>query len=59
MTQEEFNSAFNDTLDELLLAMAETPEVDLEKFYSMACIMENLMYFSPVLYAALKPKNTQ
>ena len=54
MTQEEFNNKFRDALDELLQVLAESPDVDLEKFYSMTCVLENLSFFTPVLYAAIK-----
>lgn len=57
MTQEEFNDKFRETLDELLLAMAESPDIDLDKFYSMTCVLENLSFFAPVLYGAIKDKN--
>ncbi|CAM3598096.1 hypothetical protein POKO110462_11320 [Pontibacter korlensis] len=53
MTQEEFDERFRETLDELLLAIAESSEIDLNKFYSMTCILENLRFFSPVLYGAI------
>ena len=56
MTEEEFNATYAGALDALLEVMAETAEIDPEKFYSMACILENLRFFSPVLYAALQNK---
>lgn len=56
MTKEEFDEKFTGTLDALLAAMAENPDIDPEKFYSMACIMENLRFFSPVLYGAIQKK---
>lgn len=56
MTAEEFDNRYTETLDTLLAAMAESPEVDLEKFYGMACILENLRFFSPVIYGAIRTK---
>lgn len=54
ISQEEFANKFRKTTDELLVAMAEHASVDLEKFYSMACLLENLAFFSPVIYGAIK-----
>lgn len=54
ITKEEFNEQFKETVDTLILAMAKHEEVNLEKFYSMACMLENLAFFSPVIYGALK-----
>jgi hypothetical protein len=56
MTEEEFDARYTYTLDALVAIMAEEPEVDPEKFYGMVCLLENLRYFSPVLYGALKKK---
>lgn len=56
MTKEEFDEKFTGTLDALLEAMAENPDIDPEKFYSMTCILENLRFFSPVLYGAILNK---
>lgn len=56
MTKEEFDGKFKETLDNILLAMAENSEIDLNKFYSMACVLENLSFFSPVIYGAIKNK---
>ncbi|MBX0334264.1 hypothetical protein K3G39_13555 [Pontibacter sp. HSC-14F20] len=56
MTEEEFDATFTYTLDMLLATMAEEPEIDPEKFFGMACVLENLRFFSPVLYGALKQK---
>ncbi|GAB3812382.1 hypothetical protein [Pontibacter rugosus] len=56
MTEEEFDTRFTDTMDSILQAMAESEEIDPEKFYSMTCIVENLRFFSPVLYSALRNK---
>ncbi|MDX5423417.1 MAG: hypothetical protein LPK07_04805 [Hymenobacteraceae bacterium] len=54
MTEEEFDKRYTETLDTLLLAMAENEEIDLQKFYSMTCVLENLRFFGPVIYGALK-----
>ncbi|SIT83498.1 hypothetical protein [Pontibacter indicus] len=56
MTEEEFDATFTYTLDVLLATMAEEPEIDPEKFFSVACVLENLRYFSPVLYGAIRKK---
>ena len=53
MTEEEFDQRFADTLDQLVETMAENPEIDPHKFYNMACILENLRFFSPVIYSTL------
>jgi len=56
MTEEEFDKNYIETLDTILEAMAESSEVDPEKFYSMACVLENLRFFGPVLYGAIQQK---
>lgn len=56
MTKEEFDEKFTGTLDALVEVMAENPDIDPEKFYSMTCILENLRFFSPVLYGAIQSK---
>jgi hypothetical protein len=58
LTRAEFDDKIQETIDTVLVAMAEHAELDPEKFYSMACILENLAFFSPVIYGALQqPKN--
>ncbi len=52
----EFNEKFQDTVDNILVALAEHEEVNPEKFYSMACMLENLAFFSPVIYGVLQQK---
>ncbi|MHC2990404.1 hypothetical protein OB13_01965 [Pontibacter sp. HJ8] len=59
MTEEEFNATYAGALDALLEVMAENAEIDPEKFYSMACILENLRFFSPVLYGAIRKPDTE
>jgi hypothetical protein len=54
LTKEEFDNRFAETLDALLVAMAESPEVDVHKFYNMTLVLENLRYFSPVLFGTLQ-----
>ena len=54
ITEEVFDDQFRETLDNLLLAMAEHAEINPEKFYRMACILENLAFFSPVIYGAIR-----
>lgn len=53
MTEEEFDSRYEEALHNIIAALAESPEIDPEKFYNMACVLENLRFFSPVLYAML------
>ncbi|QMU28027.1 hypothetical protein [Adhaeribacter radiodurans] len=54
LSKEDFNYKFQDTLENILIAMAEHPEVKPEKFYSMACILENLAFFGPVVYDVIQ-----
>lgn len=57
MTEEEFDYKFKETLDSVIAGMAESPEIDLKKFSSMTCFLENLAFFSPVIYGLIqKPK---
>ncbi|WMJ73970.1 hypothetical protein RCC89_12460 [Cytophagaceae bacterium ABcell3] len=53
-TQEEFKEKFQEGQDQLLAVMAEDKEVSMSKFYSMACFLENLTFFTPFLYSLLK-----
>jgi hypothetical protein len=54
ITKEEFHDKFQDSLDAILAAMAEHEEIAPEKFFSMACVLENLAFFSPVIYGVLQ-----
>lgn len=54
ITKEEFNLKVQDTVDNLLISMAAHEEIDPEKFYSMACILENLVFFSPFIYSVIQ-----
>lgn len=54
MTKEEFDAQFRETLDFLIEAMAENSEIDVKKFYGMTCFLENLSFFSPVLYGMIE-----
>ncbi|WP_240676212.1 hypothetical protein [Botryobacter ruber] len=54
MTEEEFDTKFTAALDALVVAMAENPEIEPNKFFGMTCILENLRFFSPVLYGVLQ-----
>ncbi|MFC6997938.1 hypothetical protein [Rufibacter roseus] len=53
MTEEEFDANYTAALDAVLEAMAEHEEIDPQKFFGMTCILENLRFFSPVLYGAI------
>lgn len=55
ITKEEFQDKFREGLDIILLALAEHEDVDPGKFYAMTCIVENLTFFSPVLFGLLRP----
>ncbi|GAA4295443.1 hypothetical protein [Nibribacter koreensis] len=59
MTQAEFDADYADALENILVAMAQNAEIDPQKFYSMACVIENLRFFSPVLFAAIKKPSTE
>lgn len=52
MNSEEFETNFTQILDTILKALANSSEVEPEKFYSLACRIENLHQSSPVLYDA-------
>lgn len=54
LTKEEFDTRFAETLDALLVTMAESPDIDVRKFYSMTFILENLRYLSPVLFGMIQ-----
>ncbi|HEY8401696.1 MAG TPA: hypothetical protein VIK89_10560 [Cytophagaceae bacterium] len=56
LSKEEFESRLNESQDILLNAMANDPEIDLEKFYTMTCILENITFFSGIIYSVLKEK---
>lgn len=54
ISKEEFNDQFRESLDSLIEHMAEHPDIDLDKFYGMTCFLENLAFFSPVLYGLIE-----
>lgn len=56
MTKEEFDHTFRETLDMYIEGLAENPDVDVRKFYGMACFLENMAFFSPVLYGLLQKR---
>jgi len=56
LTKEEFDIKIRETMDNLITAMAEHEDINPEKFYNMTCILENLAFFSPVIYGAIKSK---
>lgn len=56
MTAEEFDHKFRETLDEVVASMAEQEEVAPGQFFSVVCFLENLAYFSPVVYGLLQEK---
>lgn len=54
LSKEEFDEQFRASLDTFIEAMAGNEEIDVNKFYGMTCFLENLAFFSPVLYGLLK-----
>ncbi|AHM58859.1 hypothetical protein D770_02960 [Flammeovirgaceae bacterium 311] len=54
ISKEEFDDKFREVLDSLLEGMAENHEIDVKKFYGLAIFMENLTFFSPVIYDLLE-----
>lgn len=54
ISKEEFDIRFKETLDTLLQEMAHHSDVDVKNFYTMTCILENLAFFSPVVYDLMK-----
>ena len=59
LTEEDFNDKLTEAIDTIVTAMAETPEIDPDKFFSMVCMLENLQFFSPVIYGALRVKDKE
>lgn len=59
ITKEAFAHDLQHSLDALLSAMAEESEIAPQQFYNMACILENLAFFSPVIYDALRMQKKQ
>ena len=53
MNQEEFDLKFKEVLDALVESMAENSEIDVKKFYGMTYFLENLSFFSPVIYGLI------
>jgi hypothetical protein len=57
ISKEEFDRKFQETLELIIKQMAENPEIQVDKFYHMTYFMENLAFFSPVIFDLLqKPK---
>jgi len=54
ISKEEFDDNIRESIDNLLSTMAEHEDINPDKFYSMVCILENLAFFSPVIYSALR-----
>lgn len=54
LTKEEFQERFIEGQELLLKTMAESPEISIDRFYTMACILENIYFFTPVLYNLLE-----
>jgi len=56
LNEEEFNGQFTEVIENVIEAMAETPEIEPARFFNMVCVLENLQFFAPVIYSAIKPK---
>lgn len=56
MNEAEFTEQFTETLDAVLVNMAESPEIEPSQFFSVACLLENLQFFAPVIFSVLKQK---
>lgn len=56
LSKEEFDHQFKETLDGLIGEMASHSDVNVKNFYKMTCILENLAFFSPVLYDFIKKR---
>jgi hypothetical protein len=54
MTKAEFELMFRDSLDNMLEEMAKNSEIDVQKFFGMACNIENLAFFIPVIYGMIE-----
>lgn len=54
LSKEEFDQEFRESLDFLLEEMAENSAIDVDRFYGMACFLENLAFFSPVFYGLIE-----
>jgi hypothetical protein len=54
MTKAEFDLRFRSTLDHMLEEMAKNPEIDVQKFFGLACFVENVAFFGPVIYGLLE-----
>lgn len=50
---EDFDQKFKEALDKAIEHMAENPDIALTKFYGLTCFLENLAFFSPVLYGII------
>lgn len=57
MDREQFDRQFCQAIDNLVAEMADNSNISLNRFYAMACFMENLTFFSPVLHAMVEKKN--
>ncbi|CAN5750099.1 hypothetical protein BH24BAC1_BH24BAC1_25510 [soil metagenome] len=54
MTEEEFTKRYKETLDALVVAMAENPAIEPKKFFDMAVVLENISFFGPIIYTAMR-----
>ncbi len=55
MSKKEFQEEFKKGTDQLLEYYAYQPSVDPDKYYTMICLLENLTFFSPVIFDLMKP----
>jgi hypothetical protein len=56
MNEKEFSEKLTEAINTVVEAMAETPEIEPVRFFNMVCVLENLQFFAPVIYSAIKPK---
>ncbi|QHT72215.1 hypothetical protein GXP67_30090 [Rhodocytophaga rosea] len=54
LSKEEFDFRFKETLELIITQMAENPDVQVDKFYHMTYFLENLAFFSPVIFDLLQ-----
>lgn len=59
LNEEEFNEQFTEALDAVIAVMAESPEIEPTRFFNVVCMLENLQFFSPVIFSAIKKEQSE
>ncbi|MDQ3393248.1 MAG: hypothetical protein M3512_03925 [Bacteroidota bacterium] len=59
ISKEEFDEQFQKVLDGLLEGLALHQEIDVKQFYNMTYFLENLAFFSPVIFDIIKESQTK